>query len=73
MPTNPSFRARLAEWRTVLEALRYYEKHLSSTVPAMKDGDEMLVQYDHLERLHGIIPNFEHQLKELEDDLARNV
>ena len=51
-----------------MEALRYYEKHLDAVVFPLGEDDESLVQYDHLERLQRIIPNFEHQMKELETE-----
>jgi hypothetical protein len=64
MPINPAFKASLAEWRTVLAAVRHYREHLAATAPAIENEDKQLIAYDDMERLDRIIPNFERQLDE---------
>jgi hypothetical protein len=64
MPVNPAFKASLAEWRTVLAAVRHYREHLAATAPGIENEDKQLIAYDDVERLDRIIPNFERQLNE---------
>ena len=64
MLTNPTLKATLSEWRTVMAAVQQYRDHLAQLVPNIEDEDEQLVAYDHLERLDRIIPSFELQLDE---------
>lgn len=64
MPVNPAFKASLAEWRTVLAAVRHYREHLAATAPTIEDEDKQLIAYDDIERLDRIAPSFERQLSE---------
>lgn len=63
MPNNPALKARLPEWNTVLEALRFYRVHLDEHLNKLdNESDEYLLTYDDLERLASLIPSFERQI-----------
>lgn len=64
MPVNPAFKATVAEWRTVLAAVRHYREHLASIAPSIENEDQQLIAYDDIERLDRITPSFDRQLKE---------
>lgn len=66
MPQNPTLKARLPEWNTVLDALRLYRTHLEERMKTIDDeSEEYLLAYDDLERVAGLIPSFEKQISEL--------
>ena len=69
---NPAFKVTYAEWRTVLDALRFYAKHLEAIGPAIQEEDEdkWLLIYDDQERLDLIIPSLERQFKDYTDHLV---
>ena len=68
MPNNPTLKARLPEWNTVLDALRFYSKHLEERRESLDgDTDEYLLVGDDLQRLDALIPSFERQIKELNE------
>lgn len=71
MPANPTFKASYPEWRTVIDALHQYAKHLEAIGPTIKEEDEdkWLLIYDDLERLDRIIPSFERQWQEYMDQI----
>jgi hypothetical protein len=71
MPHNTALKARLPEWTTVLEAIRFYSKHLEERRAALDSkSDEYLVLGDELVRLDGLIPDFERQVKALTEPPA---
>jgi len=71
MPHNPTLKARLPEWNTVLDALRFYRTHLDERLKTIDDeSEEYLLVYDDLERLAGLIPSFEKQMSELSEQAA---
>jgi hypothetical protein len=71
MPNNPTLKARLPEWNTVLDALRFYRTHLDERLKTLDDESEQyLLAYDDLERLAGLIPSFEKQVCELTEQAA---
>ncbi len=68
MPHIPTLKARLPEWNTVLDAMRFYSKHLEERRTMLDiDSDEYLVLGDDLIRLDALIPDFERQVKALTD------
>ncbi len=73
MPHNPSLKARLPEWNTVLDAMRFYSRHLEERRATLdSESDEYLVIGDELIRLDSLIPDFERQIKELTDRAVAN-
>jgi hypothetical protein len=71
MPHNPALKARLPEWNTVLDAMRFYSKHLEERRAALNsESDEYLVLGDELVRLDGLIPDLERQVKALAEQPA---
>ncbi len=73
MPHIPTLKARLPEWNTVLDAMRFYGKHLEERRATLDgDSDEYLVLGDDLIRLDGLIPDFERQIKELTEQAVAN-
>jgi hypothetical protein len=71
MPHNPALKARLPEWNTVLDAMRFYSKHLEERRAALdSESDEYLVLGDELVRLDGLIPDLERQVKALAEQPA---
>lgn len=58
-PTN--FKALVAEWRLVINALENYKQHLDATVDEIEDEDQQNIVYDDLERLEALIPDFKAQ------------
>jgi hypothetical protein len=73
MPHIPTLKARLPEWNTVLDAMRFYSKHLEERRATLDgDSDEYLVLGDDLIRLDGLIPDFERQIQELTEQAVAN-
>lgn len=71
MPHNPALKARWPEWHTVLDALRFYRTHLEERLKTLdNESEEYLLTYDDLERLAGLIPNFEKQISESSEQAA---
>lgn len=71
MPNNPSLKARLPEWTTVLNALDCYRTHLEERQKHLNaECDEYLVAYDELERLDFLIPNLTKQVAEATEHSA---
>ncbi len=68
MPHNPALKARWPEWTLILDSLRFYRIYLDERLKNLDDeSEEYLLVYDDLERLAGIIPSFETQLKQLSE------
>jgi hypothetical protein len=71
MPHIPALKARLPEWNTVLDAMRFYSKHLEERRATLdSESDEYLVLGDELVRLDSLIPDFERQVKALTEQAA---
>ena len=72
---NPAFKVTYAEWRTVLDALRFYAKHLEAIGPAIREEDEdkWRLIYEDQERLDLIIPSLERQFKDYTDQLVETL
>jgi hypothetical protein len=64
MPSNPSCHATIAEWRTVLAAIRHYREYLASVAPEIEDEDKQLIAFDDMERLDRIALSFDRQVEE---------
>ena len=61
MAEPSSFKATVAEWRTVIESMKHFREHLRHQVKQIKDEDEQNLMYDEIERLESLIPDFERQ------------
>jgi hypothetical protein len=64
MPTSPTSKISVSEWRTALAAGRHYREYLAATAPGIQDEDQQLVAFDDIERIDRIIRSLDYQMGE---------